>query len=897
MTGFLISHPDIVARSLYTRSTHSFTDYNTHFKNEKARRTARTKLATDSSDLHVMEYDLGVGTLTKAAQFVNGLSQYLTRADESDLSFGDEDFTISGWIYFDTLTANRALVGKYYTTSPNREYLIYYDSSVAEIYFTVSNNGTATTSIASKTDVGHEAIAVGRWYFVTAWHDSAANVIGLQINEKSSTKAHTTGCYNGIADFNIGAYDNGASARHDGKIQRVGLWRRVLTSTERGLLYNLGAGRDYDQLTTGLLTSLIEFWPLNETSGTRTGSHAAKTLTASGGPLYGAGQYRRERTADHFIIARADKLLSNTAAIVVRQSNASFFYPTSSLFTSYMDGARGITLTAGKVSAWADQLALLANFTQGSAAARPWLTLASNREERFRKTAVFSSASVWDVSSYPCSISGNTLTATASAARHGMIYYSNDGERLSDNVTTLILSAHLQYVNNQYAWVGESGDGPWRGVIVDLVNGTITNSYNVAASSISARSGGGYIVKVQYLTTACTNHTPGVWFSNTSSSSSPPSFTPAGTEQITIHEMHWRSTLADDVDLANSSDTSLFRGMNGNRVLHFQGAQYASSASLLSAIIAAGSGVIYLGQRSAKITSNQMVFSDANTHLEFWITGSNMRAENNDGAADNISIATAVDTPTIWRWRHSGGVLYFAKDTGQGFGPESSIASGNTTALTGALLVGAYTGPAGFYFGDVFCIATSSGGTADPTLEQLLRDRFLKNPLTSELTLSSATLVGPDAQDLLKEFTESHMSRYFTVEYVPASSGKFERSTVALGKYFDLDREPSLWQLKPDLKISPNQSASGGENMAKVRDVLLTPVFSWTLVANTVLADLRKLINYCRANDLPVFLRSSTTPEQVDSFTMIETTPGVFEFSKDFLNRNSVDLKFEEQRG
>lgn len=604
-------------------------------------------------------------------------------------------------------------------------------------------------------------------------------------------------------------------------------------------------------------------------------------------------------TANHLYLARADRLSnSGVSRVSVRGSDASFFYPTSSLFTSYLDGSRGVTLSNSRVGAWSDQLSLLANFTQATTANCPWWTRADNKEERFRHTTDFT-GSGWDASGYPASISGQTMTATAGAARHGVYYTSTQGERKADNVTTLYLTAHLQYVNNQYAWVGESGDGSWRGAIVDLQNGTIANTYNLASSSITARTGGGYILKLSYLTTACTNHAPGVWFSNTSGSSSPPSFTAAGTEQITIHELHLRSTSADDYDLANTTGVSQFRGVNGNRALHVQGTQYMTSTSLLSAIIAAGSGVIYVGYRPSTITTNHMVFNDANTNVEFWVTGSNMRAENNDGGADNISIAAAVGTPTIWRWRHASGTLYFAKDTGSGFGAESSIASGNTTALTGALWLAAYTGPAGYAWGDIFCIATASGSTADATLETMLRARFLTAATTDTFALGSETLIGPRGDDYLEEFTETSAKRYFWVEFdSETTSSTNDLDSLFIGKWFDFSTEPGSWRTTKRYSSGSEMASGGTGDIKRKGDQRYVISVVWNNISN---ANTKLFMDQAREiykRKRQFILRSTDPAAILDSKTVIQVEfADLPKSEKTGVDYNIISARFIEALG
>lgn len=433
--------------------------------------------------------------------------------------------------------------------------------------------------------------------------------------------------------------------------------------------------------------------------------------------------------------------------------------------TCWLDFAFGVTLSNQRVNQLADQEATLANFTQGTTNKSTWVSRTDNREERFRKTSIFSSGG-WDVSGYPASISGNTLTATAGSAKHGLYYTSSEGERKSNNVTTFTLSAHLQYINNQYAWVGESGDGPWRGVMVDLLNGTITNTYNIVSSSISARSGGGYIVKVTYLTTVCSNHTPGVWFSNTSGNSSPPTFTAAGTEQMTVHEMHWRSSSADDYDLENNSDLSQFRGINGNKVGHFQGGQASNSSSTLATLLpdaAKKRKLIYLLLRpdATGTGTTQEILKDSGAYLEIRMpsSGAQIDFRNYSSSYATASIPITAGQVVLIRCRQDGDTIYIAKNTGSGFGAEVSAASGATSLLTGTLQLGA-NATSLYFFGAIGHLSVLDQGTLDhktDAIEQYLQAKWFEPHGRHALEMPTGTIVGPadDSQSWGEYFTDN----------------------------------------------------------------------------------------------------------------------------------------------
>ena len=177
------------------------------------------------------------GKVGNASQFVAASSQSLSIADNASLSTGDIDFTIVAWVYLDSKAAEGDIIAK--DASGQREYNLRYVSVGDRFNFTVSNDGTATTSLDAST-LGSPSTST--WYFLVAWHDSIANTINIQANDGTvDSVAHTTGVFDGTAAFGIGT-STFANTFFDGRIDAVGFWKRVLSSSERSFLYNSGNG-------------------------------------------------------------------------------------------------------------------------------------------------------------------------------------------------------------------------------------------------------------------------------------------------------------------------------------------------------------------------------------------------------------------------------------------------------------------------------------------------------------------------------------------------------------------------------------------------------------------------------------------------------------------------------
>lgn len=201
--------------------------------------------SNDLTDNNTVLY--GTGVQGNAGDFELSTSEYLSIADNTDLSTGNIDFTICAWVKAESLGANAAIISKQDTGTPDREYLIGYANGSSRFYITVSSDGSATT-IEEADNLG--APSTGTWYFIVAWHDAVNDTLNIQVNNGTvDSQAYASGVHDSAADFNIGANNEGGNLYWDGLIDEVAFFKAVLTSEERTWLYNGGNGRVYSDLT------------------------------------------------------------------------------------------------------------------------------------------------------------------------------------------------------------------------------------------------------------------------------------------------------------------------------------------------------------------------------------------------------------------------------------------------------------------------------------------------------------------------------------------------------------------------------------------------------------------------------------------------------------------------
>ena len=178
------------------------------------------------------------GIIGNAASFIQANSEYLSIADNTDMSTGDISFFFSAWVYLSELTSTKIIVGK--MDGVLDEYRLYYFASDT-FYFEVF--GITTSLAVGSTTFG--APSANTWYNVVGKHDAAANLIGIAVNAGTEdTSSYSAGVNNGVGTFGIS--DASAGGQYwAGRIDEVGFWKRAVTAQDRTDLYNGGAGNQY----------------------------------------------------------------------------------------------------------------------------------------------------------------------------------------------------------------------------------------------------------------------------------------------------------------------------------------------------------------------------------------------------------------------------------------------------------------------------------------------------------------------------------------------------------------------------------------------------------------------------------------------------------------------------
>ena len=148
----------------------------------------------------------------------------------------DIDFTIACWAFV-TGVGTQGMVTKWNTTGNQRGWWVGTFSTAFELF--VSSNGSLSPGVAWSS-----TYTTSTWYLVVAWHDSIANTINIQVNNGTPVSvSHPLGVLDNTAGTFLGKAESGD--QFAGRIDEVGVWKRVLTVAERTALYNSGNGITY----------------------------------------------------------------------------------------------------------------------------------------------------------------------------------------------------------------------------------------------------------------------------------------------------------------------------------------------------------------------------------------------------------------------------------------------------------------------------------------------------------------------------------------------------------------------------------------------------------------------------------------------------------------------------
>ena len=181
------------------------------------------------------------GIVGNAAHFDSTNQEYFNIVDNTDMSTGDINWTLSIWVYMDSKFSNKSILGKW-----GREYWLRYTSSSDRFEWRVYDSGDVLIGQVLANNFGSPS--VDTWYNIVVEHDAANNTVGIIVNDGSQDEAATTAAASDQAgDFNFGTRDAGGSTTQywNGRIDAAHFWKRLMLAAEVESLFNSGSGKEW----------------------------------------------------------------------------------------------------------------------------------------------------------------------------------------------------------------------------------------------------------------------------------------------------------------------------------------------------------------------------------------------------------------------------------------------------------------------------------------------------------------------------------------------------------------------------------------------------------------------------------------------------------------------------
>lgn len=171
----------------------------------------------------------GVGSATgqigNCRDLESGDNDEFDGTDISALDFnGDVSFTISCWVRFESVPGTVMTIIAKYDSSGQAQWFVgkWSDGTVSCL---TSSDGTAEQRATS---VG--TVTTATWYHIRAGRDASTDTTFISLDNATPVTTSSTTIFNSTSAVRIGKCLTGL--RHDGLIDDIAIWNRVLTASE-----------------------------------------------------------------------------------------------------------------------------------------------------------------------------------------------------------------------------------------------------------------------------------------------------------------------------------------------------------------------------------------------------------------------------------------------------------------------------------------------------------------------------------------------------------------------------------------------------------------------------------------------------------------------------------------
>lgn len=196
---------------------------------------------------------MGLRTAPKAAFFDSGTPGQLSIADNAAVSTGDISFTVAVAVYVTELSVNdMGIAGRW--DAGQLEWRLFIRGDNNKFEFDLSSNGSSVTG--GVVGFGLGTVSAGTWYILIARHNATANTVSLHGWNgtdvvQSDVESYSGGALDGTSALRAGILGADANTYFDGRMCRLGFWKRALTDAEEIAVIHDGTGLSYNGIRSG----------------------------------------------------------------------------------------------------------------------------------------------------------------------------------------------------------------------------------------------------------------------------------------------------------------------------------------------------------------------------------------------------------------------------------------------------------------------------------------------------------------------------------------------------------------------------------------------------------------------------------------------------------------------
>jgi len=186
------------------------------------------------------------GLIGNARDFVAANSEFLSIASNTDMEFGDKDWSLSLWFNADDWGAYQ-IAAKDQSGGRDLEVALTTAGGFNRILFSPKHSGGSVDQLIPSTS---DSLAVGVWHFFALRHINSTGIITARVNTFTRNYFRPAGqTWNSTnTAFTLGSRAFvGAQGYFNGSIDECARWNRALSDAELDELYNSGNGINLGQ--------------------------------------------------------------------------------------------------------------------------------------------------------------------------------------------------------------------------------------------------------------------------------------------------------------------------------------------------------------------------------------------------------------------------------------------------------------------------------------------------------------------------------------------------------------------------------------------------------------------------------------------------------------------------